>query len=79
MLETEKNTGSWMRFVFLLAGSLFLPPLALHVYAAGEYAVSSGKAGNTALVYGAVAVMSVLLLWKVGFRNLPSRNLQKFR
>ena len=63
MLETEKNAGSWMRFVFLLVGSLFLPSLALPVYAAGEYAVSSGKTGNTALVYGAVAVMSVLLLF----------------
>ena len=62
MMETEKKAERWMRIIFLMAGTLFLPSLAFHVHANGECAVSFAKTGNMALVYGAVAVMSVLLL-----------------
>ena len=61
-METEKKAERWMRIIFLMAGTLFLPSLAFHVHANGECAVSFAKTGNMALVYGAVAVMSVLLL-----------------
>ena len=49
-------------FAFLLTAVLPAPFLALPVCAAGDYGASPQKTGNMALVYGAVAVMSVLLL-----------------
>lgn len=60
-MPSEKyNTGNRM-FAFFLMASL-LPSLAIPAFAASESPVSSGKTGNMALVYGSVAVISVLLL-----------------
>ena len=62
MLETEKKSGSWMRFVFLLTGTLFVPSFAIPARAAGECVVSPGKTGNMAMAYSILAMLSVFLL-----------------
>ncbi len=60
-MRNEKQNTGWMRFSFLLAGIFLLPSLAVPAYAAGEYVAISGKTGNMSLIYGTVAVFSVLM------------------